>query len=128
MNLSDAKVMICNCDGTMTLDGTKLAKACGAEGGCKIATSLCRTETGDLAAAMRDARDANQSLLIACTQETSVFDAIAEEIECPSPATVNIRERAGWSDESASSTAKIAALIKQAGDRPNTITKPCAKF
>ena len=77
MNLSDAKVMICNCDGTMTLDGTKLAKACGADGGCKIATSLCRTETGDLAAAMRDARDANQSLLIACTQETSVFDAIA---------------------------------------------------
>jgi hypothetical protein len=54
MNLSDAKVMLCNCDGTMTLDGTKLAKACGAEGGCKIATSLCRTETGDLAAA--DAR------------------------------------------------------------------------
>jgi hypothetical protein len=31
MNLSDAKVMLCNCDGTMTLDGTKLAKACGAE-------------------------------------------------------------------------------------------------
>lgn len=116
MNLSDAKVMLCNCDGTMSLDGTKLAKACGAEGGCTIATSLCRTETGDLAAAMRDARDANQSLLIACTQETSVFDAIAEEIECPSPATVNIRERAGWSDESATSTAKIAALIKQAGD------------
>ena len=80
MNLSDAKVMLCNCDGTMTLDGTKLAKACGAEGGCTIATSLCRTETGDLAAAMRDARDANRSLLIACTQETSVFDAIAEEI------------------------------------------------
>jgi hypothetical protein len=106
MNLSDAKVMLCNCDGTMSLDGTKLAKACGAEGGCTIATSLCRTETGDLAAAMRDARDANRSLLIACTQETSVFDAIAEEIECPSPATVNIRERAGWSDESATSTAK----------------------
>ena len=42
MNLSDAKVMLCNCDGTMTLDGTKLAKACGAEDGCKIATSLCR--------------------------------------------------------------------------------------
>ena len=93
MNLSDAKGMLCNCDGTMSLDGTKLAKACGAEGGCTIATSLCRTETGDLAAAMRYARDANRSLLIACTQETSVFDAIAEEIECPLPATINIRER-----------------------------------
>ena len=116
MNLSNATVMICNCGGTMALDGTKLAKACGAVDGCKVATSLCRTETHDLATAMRDAKDQNLSLLIACTQETAVFDALAEELECPSPATVDIRERAGWSDESASSTAKIAALLKQAGD------------
>jgi len=116
MILSNQKIMVCNCGGTMAIDGPKLAKACGAAGGCEVATSLCRAETETLAAAMRDAKDQNLSLLIACTQETAVFDAIAEEMECPAPATVNIRERAGWSDESKDSIAKIAALITQTGD------------
>ncbi|NDA18883.1 MAG: hypothetical protein EBY34_06640, partial [Alphaproteobacteria bacterium] len=116
MILSNQKIMVCNCGGTMAIDGPKLAKACGAASGCEVATSLCRAETETLAAAMRDAKDQNLSLLIACTQETAVFDAIAEEMECPTPATVNIRERAGWSDESKDSIAKIAALITQTGD------------
>ena len=117
MNIEGFKVMVCDCGGTMSIDGERLSKACGAANGCSVATSLCRSQTGDLATAMLQARDENEALLIACTQETDVFEAIAEDNSCPPPATMNIRELAGWSDESAKSTPKMAALIKQAGEQ-----------
>ena len=114
MDLPDTSVLICNCGDTMSLNGDKIAKACGSTNGCKISTSLCRLQTDDLAVAMKQAKETNRALLVACTQETAVFDAMAEEADCPSPSTINIRERAGWSKESESSTPKISALIRQA--------------
>jgi len=100
----------------MPLDGDKLATACGADGGCRPATSLCRTETDRLVDAIEQAQNANRTLLVACTQETALFDALAEETAAAAPQTVNIRELAGWSDDADKATAKIAALIRQAGD------------
>ena len=101
----------------MAINGKDLSKACGAEKGCSVATSLCRSQIGDLSTAMLRAKDLNKSLLIACTQETTVFEAIAESNDCPTPAIVNIRELAGWSDESANTTPKIVALIQQASEQ-----------
>ena len=117
MELRDTSVLICNCGNTMAIDGKSLSKACGSDNGCSVATSLCRLQTDELTSAMLQAKDQNKSLLIACTQETAVFDAVAEDNGCPTPLTINIREVAGWSEESSNTTPKIAALIKQAGEQ-----------
>ena len=101
----------------MKLDGTKLAKACGSESACNVARELCRGQIDLLEKAMKQAQDDNQNLLIACTQEVSAFETLAEDINCPAPATVNIRELAGWSEEGGSATPKIAALLRRATDQ-----------
>ena len=115
-NLFNDQVIVCNCGGTMDIDGKKLAKACGSSTPCDISTSLCRDETDKLATAMQTAHESGTKFIIACTQERTVFDNIAEDNRCPSPETVNIREMAGWSDHSANALPKMAALMKQAGD------------
>jgi ferredoxin len=114
--LFNDQVIVCNCGGTMDIDGKKLAKSCGATGSCDVATSLCRTQTDRLAAAMTAARNSKTKLIVACTQETATFDAIAEELGYDAPQTVNIRELAGWSDESAKALPKMAALMRHAAD------------
>ena len=109
MDLDGTTVLVCNCEGSMAIDGDTLSKACGAKTGCSVATSLCRSQSSDLAAAMLEAKDHDKALLIACTQETAVFETIAQDNGCSVPATVNIRELAGWSDESTDSAPKMAA-------------------
>ena len=100
----------------MDIDGKKLAKACGMTTPCDVSTLLCRSETDKLAKAMTDARTSGTELIVACTQEKAVFDNIAKENECPAPTTVNIREMAGWTDQSGDSLPKMAALMRKAGD------------
>ena len=95
-NLFNDNVIVCNCGGTMDIDGKKLAK--GYDDPCDVSTSLCRDETDRLAKAMTEARSNGTELIVACTQESAMFDSIAEN-ECPKPATVNIREMAGWADD-----------------------------
>ena len=48
-NLFNDNVIVCNCGGTMDIDGKKLAKACGMTTPCDVSTSLCRDETDRLA-------------------------------------------------------------------------------
>ncbi len=115
-NLFNDQVIVCNCGGTMDIDGKKLAKACGMTTPCDVSTLLCRSETDQLAKAMTDAHTSGRELIVACTQERAIFENIAEENECPAPATVNIREMAGWTDQSGDSLPKMAALMRQAGD------------
>jgi len=105
----------------MAIDGKALAKACGAEGGCDVGTSLCRSQSERLAKAMRLAADSDRNITIACTQESAVFEQIAEDVGAPVPQLVNIREMAGWSDEGGKATAKMAALLKASRlPRPKT--------
>ena len=42
-------------------------------------------KSSDLATAMLQAKDQNNALLIACTQETAVFETIAEDNSCSGP-------------------------------------------
>ena len=117
MKLSRHEVLVCDCGSTMDIDGAKLAKACGASGGCTVATSLCRDQIDRYEAALEAA--GNTSLIVACTQETSVFSSVAEDLGKPIPDFVNIREFAGWSEDSGT-TPKTAALLRMATepDRP----------
>lgn len=96
----------------MRLDLGGLSRACKGTT-VKGARHLCRSQLGLFRDEAKDGR-----LVVACTQEEPLFREIAEEEGLrASIAFVNIRETAGWSDEGASATAKIAALLALA-DHP----------
>jgi ferredoxin len=105
------KVLVCSCEDTMPLDGARLAKACRGLDLAPLATQLCRRELERFADALGDGRP----VIVACTQEASRFEEQREELGVAQPVGyVNIRERAGWSDEAGAATPKIAALLAEA--------------
>jgi ferredoxin len=120
MKLNGKDVLICSCEDTMTLDPDAIAKATGGDGALRPTRHLCRVEMdrfGDVAAK-------SDHLLVACTQEAPLFlDALEDMGEnAPAASFVNIRERAGWSEQgqpgakvkSKNIPAKMAALIAEA--------------
>src|SRR5438876_3217348 len=107
MKLQDKTVLVCDCEGTMKLDGAALAASLGAETP-HVHHQLCRAQLD----AFRRAVATGERLLIACTQEAPVFTEAAAEANPASPlAFANIREQAGWSSEGAAAGPKIAALL-----------------
>src|SRR3954466_13546552 len=104
------KLLVCDCNGTMMLDGKALARACGADH-LDINTLLCRTQLGNFEAALKEGKP----VVVACTQEAPLFaEARAEAGLDTDIRFTNIREHAGWSDEGARATPKIAALLAEA--------------
>ena len=114
MKLAERDILVCDCGGTMDIDGAKLGKACGAAAGCAVATELCRSGIATFETALEASGD--QPLIVACTQESAVFEQIAEEADKPAPEFINIREAAGWSEDGAAALPKIAALLHAATD------------
>ncbi len=112
MKVRDKRVLVCDCERTMTLDVKRLAGALGADEPF-LHTHLCRSQVD----AFKEAAAAGEPLLVCCTQEAPLFGELAVETETdadPSIAFVNIRERAGWSEQGGKAGAKIAALIAEA--------------
>ncbi|MBZ0218176.1 MAG: hypothetical protein K8F25_16590, partial [Fimbriimonadaceae bacterium] len=111
MKLAGRKVMLCDCEHTMALDGKAVAKALGMEAETPIHTNLCRMEAGQFTAALED----GEPILVACTQEAPLFRELATEENAQTPLQfVNIRENAGWSKSKGNIQAKIAALLAEA--------------
>jgi ferredoxin len=116
------KTLICDCNHSLPLDPKALKQALARQpsaqldGLDQVHTLLCRRE----AAAFQRAARSGEELLVACTQESHLFLALAAETEGAPPLQqrpirfVNIREQAGWSREAAQATPKIAALIAAA--------------
>jgi len=104
------QILICDCEGTMSLDAKALSKALdGAD--IKSHSDLCRSQI----AALTKAASGDGPLTLTCTQEVPVFFETIDGLEKSAAVTyVNIRERAGWSAEGGKATAKIAALISEA--------------
>lgn len=101
-------LLLCDCLGSQTVDAAGLSAATGAScAGCY--TSLCTTQI-DIAAKAIEAGD----VTIACAQEAHRFSELAEDLDVEEPQFVDIRDRAGWTDDTASTTAKMAALIADA--------------
>jgi ferredoxin len=96
----------------MPIDPKAVERACpGAS--VKDGRHFCRSEL----ARFRDAATHGGELLVTCTQETPIFNEIAEETQNPPHLTfVNIRETAGWSKDAAQAGAKMAALIAAAAE------------
>ena len=44
MKINGKRVLVCNCKGTMNIDGSNLAKACGSNEMLNIAYSLCQEQ------------------------------------------------------------------------------------
>ena len=81
-----AQKFVCNCNGTMPLDAKAL--------GVTMHQSLCRQEVGSFLKGLND----SDSIVVACTQEASLFSELAAQSEKSLIAPlkfVNIREVAG---------------------------------
>ncbi len=112
MEIQGKRVLVCDCEGTMPLDGKILARACKSAPEARgLATQLCGTELGRFIMALGEGKP----LVVACTQEAPRFLEQKEEAKRDTPlAFVNIREAAGWSEEAGDATPKIAALLRHA--------------
>lgn len=101
---------LCNCNDTAALDVHKLSKSLA---GATLITgqALCRQETGRV----RGLLEGSDAVVVGCTQEAPLFKELADAAKFSAPLRfVNLREFAGWSDEAAAVTAKMAALLAQA--------------
>lgn len=95
----------------MRLDAEGIAGALGLEAPPFIHTQLCRAQID----AFRGILDGNGPVVVACTQEAPFFEETREALpDAPEVGYVNIRERAGWSDEAGQAGPKIAALLAEA--------------
>lgn len=115
MDINGKRVLVCDCNGTMPIDGRALGRACagagGSAGALEIHTLLCRTQLAKFEAALRG----EQAVIVACTQEAPLFaEARAEAGVDTDIRFVNIREHAGWSIEGSRAIPKMAALLADA--------------
>ena len=114
MRLGAKRLLVCDCESTMPLDGDQLTKACkalGGEGELQLNTQLCRSQLGNFQQAILG----QEPVLVACTQEAPLFDEIAAEDNPQAQVDfLNIRETAGWSQDATAATPKIAALLAEA--------------
>ena len=112
MPSTPARVLLCNCEKTMSLDPAKMP---GIDPSTPVHTQLCRAQIESFEKALAT----GEPLLVACTQEAPLFDDVAEEKGSGAPLSfVNIRERAGWTSRGNDPSAKIAALLAEAQVTP----------
>jgi ferredoxin len=106
------RLMVCNCQRTMTIDADKLAVTLGLDKAPVIHTELCRAQIGAYEAALQS----GDAIQVACTQEAPLFREVATEKGSANAdlTFTNIRERAGWCTAQASATPKMAALLAEA--------------
>ncbi|MGB8621590.1 MAG: (4Fe-4S)-binding protein, partial [Paracoccaceae bacterium] len=116
-------LLLCDCEGTMTLDADALARAVGA-GKVRTSSTLCMDDLDKAAKALAG----DGPVMIACGQQARLFADLAQEIAEETGAaadlqSVDIRDRAGWND-GADATAKQAALMAEGlMERPLTPVK-----
>lgn len=103
------KLMVCNCEGTMDIDGAVLAKCLDLGEPLVVCNHLCRSEVESFEAALAE----NRPVLVACTQEAPLFSELAEERGGAPVSFVNIRERAGWCEAKSRTLPKITALLAE---------------
>ncbi len=103
------KLILCDCEGSQPVDADRIGSACDVE--CsRTHTALCTRELGVVAEFMKG----DDPVLIACGQEQEVFRDLAEDLDVDLPAFVDLRDRAGWSDQARDAAPKMAALAAEA--------------
>ena len=106
--MSEPTLLLCDCTGTMKIDADGIARGCGLTCG-QVGTYLCRDQSAHVARALQSG-----DVIVACGQEADAFRDLAEDLGAADRLTfVDIRDRAGWSDD-ADTAPKMAALIAEA--------------
>ena len=102
------KLLLCNCNRTMSVDAKAIGDALHLEAVPSVATELCRSHVSAFEAAVKSGEDT----LVACTQEAPLFTELHKELQASGTIRfVNIRETAGWSADGARAAPKMAALL-----------------
>lgn len=111
--INGRRVLVCNCERTMDIDGRRLGDCLGGDGELTVHSHLCRTQIE----AFERAVAGQEPLLVACTQEAPLFREVADEKGGADVAFTNIRESAGWSQAKAGALPKMAALLAEGAYR-----------
>ncbi|HVP89106.1 MAG TPA: 4Fe-4S ferredoxin, partial [Casimicrobiaceae bacterium] len=90
MSITDKRLFLCNCNGTLPLDAEALARVLELASAPTVQGQLCQKEIASLL-------DAEGDCLVACTQEAERFREAAEGGKPQSITFFNIREAGGWS-------------------------------
>jgi ferredoxin len=105
------RVLVCNCNRTMTVAAKALGGVAGSDAALPVASELCRRHLAQFEAAAKSGDD----LWVGCTQEAPLFSEVHARAGAGGRlAFFNIRENAGWSAEGAHSGPKQAALLAAA--------------
>lgn len=97
----------CDCLGSQSIDWERLSLATG----CEVrppCTDLCAGQSEIAARAI-----AEGDVVICCTQEARVFEALADDLGAAPPPLLDLRDRAGWTDDAGPTAPKMAALIAE---------------
>ncbi|SFQ99952.1 4Fe-4S binding protein [Poseidonocella sedimentorum] len=101
------RLILCNCLDSQAIDAAALETATSLP--CsKVYRHLCGAQT-DVAAEAIEAGDA----IICCGQEQARFEELAEEIGAEAPEFLDLRDRAGWTEDTADTAPKMAALAAE---------------
>lgn len=109
LKVNGRRLMVCNCEGTMEIDGDKLKSCLGGDDDLTVFNHLCRAQIESFERAV----DQDGPLLVACTQEAPLFREVAEEHGGGDMVFTNIRERAGWAEAKGDALPKMAALLAE---------------
>jgi ferredoxin len=120
MSLEGKTLKVCSCNRTMQVDAAALAAALKTGAPLSVHHELCRKDAGAFQAALGGGDD----VIVACTQESTLFRELATE-STSKISFVNIRELSGWSAEK--STPKMAALLAAAA-LPEPEPAPAVEF
>src|SRR2546423_8111743 len=108
MTTERCKLLLCNCNRTMTVDGKAIAAALHLDAVPPVASELGRRDVSTFEAATKS----GDAVLVACTQEAPLFTELHKTLNATGEIRfVNIRENAGWSEEGARAAPKMAALL-----------------
>ena len=102
------KLLLCDCLGSQAIDANALTEATGTTCG-RVLTDACGAQVELAAQTIQDG-----DVLIACQQQANFFSELCEELDVEVAGFVDIRDRAGWSEDQSSKTPKQSALIAEA--------------
>jgi ferredoxin len=102
------KIMLCSCADSQSVDPQKVMAS-------QVSCSTCFSELcGRNVDAVAKALQGDDDIIIGCTQEIALFDDLAAQLDVAPAGYVDLRDRAGWSDQGADAGPKMAALVAEA--------------